>query len=191
MFLFNYITGWILTVDSWVNYLFASFRSPGLTKIFSWITLLGQWQVVIGFALAASLLLWVWKKRDFILYLWLALAIDELFNNLGKFFIHRARPENAVYFENSFSFPSGHAMISIVFYGLLGFLLIRHLKNRKWKIVVFCVCFVLAVAIGLSRLYLGVHYLSDVCGGYLLGLLIFALITTLYKKKNGTFGVKN
>jgi len=171
----------IVAADFRIARLLAYFRSPELTKIFLWITLLGKWQIIIGAAIAVSVILWLWKKRDYIIYLWLALGADELFNYLGKLTIHRARPDNSVYFENSFSFPSGHAMVSVIFYGFLGYLLIRHRKNWKQKVNVFFVCFIVVIAIGFSRLYLGVHYLSDVWGGYLLGLLILATAITFYE----------
>lgn len=171
----------IVAADLRIDHLLAYFRSPELTKVFLWITLLGKWQIIVGSAIAVSFVLWLWRKRDFIIYLWLALGADELFNSLGKLAVHRTRPENPVYLENSFSFPSGHAMVSVIFYGFLGYLLIRHLKSWKQRVNVFFVCLVVAMAIGFSRLYLGVHYLSDVWGGYLLGLLILTIITTLYE----------
>lgn len=174
-------SGQIVAADFRIAHLLAYFRSPELTKIFLWITLLGKWQVVVGTAIAVSIILWLWKKKEFIFYLLLALGADELFNYLGKLTVHRARPDNPVYLENSFSFPSGHAMVSVVFYGFLGYMLICHLKNWKQKVNVFFICLVVALAIGFSRLYLGVHYLSDVWGGYLLGLLILAMIITLYE----------
>ncbi len=171
----------IVAADFRIAHLLAYFRSPELTKIFLWVTLLGKWQIIVGAAIAVSVILWFWKKKEFIFYLWLALGADELFNYLGKLTVHRVRPDNPVYLENSFSFPSGHAMVSVVFYGFLGYVLIRHLKNWKRKVNVFFICLVVAMAIGFSRLYLGVHYLSDVWGGYLLGLLILVTIITLHE----------
>jgi undecaprenyl-diphosphatase len=172
----------VVTLDQGADLRIASlltyFRNPEFTKIFLWITLLGKWQIVAGSALAVSAILWIWKKRDYILYVWLALGIGELSSYLGKLAVHRPRPENPVYIEDSFSFPSGHAMISVVFYGFLGYLLIRRLKGWKQKAGIFFICFIIAIAIGFSRLYLGVHYLSDIWAGYLLGLLILTTIIT-------------
>jgi len=181
----------IVAADFRIAHLLAYFRSPELTKIFLWITLLGKWQIIVGTALAVSVILWLWKKRTYTIYLWLALGADELFNYLGKLTVHRVRPDNPVYLENSFSFPSGHAMVSVIFYGFIGYLLIRHLKNWKQKVNVFFICLIVAVAIGFSRLYLGVHYFSDVWGGYLLGLLILAIIVTLYERRRFKKGKVN
>ncbi len=182
----------IVSADFRIAHLLAYFRSPELIKVFLWITLLGKWQIVVGTAITVSIIIWLWKKRDYIIYLWMALGADGLFTYIGKFAVHRTRPENPVYLENSYSFPSGHAMVSVIFYGFLGYMLIRHLKSWKYKVNIFFVCFIIAIAIGFSRLYLGVHYLSDVWSGYLLGLLILATITTLYEwrrfKKGKTAG---
>lgn len=176
-------SGQIVAVDFRIAHLLAYFRNPELIKIFLWITLLGNWQIVIAAAIAVSIILWLWRKRDYIGYLWLALAADGLFTYLGKLAVRRARPGNPVYLENSFSFPSGHAMVSVVFFGWLGYLLIRELKSWQQKVNVFFVCLMLAAAIGFSRLYLAVHYFSDVWGGYLLGLLILATVITLYERR--------
>lgn len=171
----------IVSADLRIANLLEYFRSPELTKVFLWITLLGKWQIVIGSAIIVSIILWLWKKRNYIVYLWLALAADEIFNYLGKLFIHRDRPANPVYLERSFSFPSGHAMVAVIFYGFLTYILIRHMKNWKHKVNVFFAFLIVILAIGFSRLYLGVHYVSDVWGGYLLGFLILMTITVLYE----------
>lgn len=171
----------IVLADLRIANLLAYFRSPELTKVFLWITLLGKWQIVIGSAIIISIILWLWKKRSYILYLWLALTADEIFNYLGKLLVHRDRPINPVYLENSFSFPSGHAMVAVIFYGFLAYILIRHIKNWKTKVNIFFACLIVILAIGFSRLYLGVHFVSDVWGGYLLGFLILTTVIAIYE----------
>lgn len=171
----------IVSADLRIANLIAYFQGPELAKVFLWITLLGKWQIVIGSAIIVSAILWLWKKRDYIIYLWLALASGEILNYFGKLLIHRNRPANPVYMENSFSFPSGHAMIAVIFYGFLAYILIRHLKSWKQKVNVFFANFIVVVAIGFSRLYLGVHYVSDVWAGYLLGFLVLIMATSIYE----------
>jgi len=90
---------------------------------------------------------------------------------LGKIVFHRPRPEFPVYVETSFSFPSGHATIAIALYGFLAYILIQEVHSWKKKVNIFFGAILLAILIGLSRLYLGVHYVSDILGGYLLGFL--------------------
>ena len=159
----------IISVDIRIANLLAIFRSAELTTIFSWITLLGKWEVVSIFTIAIILILWLWKKRSYIILLLLSMIGSEVFTMIGKVFFHRARPDAAIYMENSFSFPSGHATIAIAFYGFIAYSLIRNSKKWKYKINIFFASFILILLIGFSRLYLGVHYLSDVWGGYLVG----------------------
>jgi len=175
----------IVAADLRIANLLAYFRSPELTKVFLWITLFGKLQIVIGLAIIVSAILWIWKKRNYIMYLWLVLVAEGIFSYLGKLLIHRDRPSNPVYLEHTFSFPSGHAMVAVAFYGFLAYILIRDIKNWKTKVNIFFITLVIILAIGFSRLYLGVHYVSDVWGGYLLGFLILTTVTALYEwRKN-------
>lgn len=173
----------IVSADIRIANLLAYFRNPELIKIFFWITLLGKWQIIIGSAFIISTILWLWHKRSYILYLWMTLIAGEVFNYFGKLFVHRARPLHPVYVENSFSFPSGHAMVAVIFYGFLAYILIRHVKKWKHKVNIFFGVLTIIFAIGMSRLYLGVHYMSDVLGGYLLGFLIVLTVIALHEWK--------
>ncbi len=178
----------IVFADVRIANLLATFRNTELTKIFLWVTLLGEWQVILIFAVSAILVLWLWEKRSYIVPLILSLIGSEIFISAGKFVLHRARPSAAIYLENSFSFPSGHATIAVAFYGFITYLIIRNLKQWNKKINVFFIGFILISLIGFSRLYLGAHYVSDVWGGYLAGAiwLIVAISLSeyfLYKKR--------
>ncbi|NCF75384.1 MAG: phosphatase PAP2 family protein [Xanthomonadaceae bacterium] len=159
----------IVSTDIRVANLLAIFRNIELTKFFFWITLLGKSQVILIFLITAILILWIWKKRFYIITLLLSIMGSGFFTYIGKLIFHRARPSVAVYTENSFSFPSGHATIAIAFYGFLAYLLIKSAKQWKQKINIFFISFILIILIGFSRLYLGVHYVSDIWGGYLSG----------------------
>ena len=161
----------IVSADTHVANLLFAFRDAELIKIFTWITLLGKWQIVISGAFVLSVILWLWQKRSYLLPFWITIVGSELFNFLGKLAFHSARPDVALYIENTFSFPSGHATIAIAFYGFLAYILFRQIKKWKYKINALFFGIALILAIGLSRLYLGVHFLSDVWGGYLLGAL--------------------
>ena len=150
----------IVAADMRVANLLFAFRDTELVKIFTWITLLGKWQIVISATVVLSLILWLWKKRIYLLLLWVTIIGSGLFNSLGKLAFHRPRPDVAWYIEDSFSFPSGHATIAIAFYGFLVYILFRQIKNWKYKINALFFGITLILAIGLSRLYLGVHFLS-------------------------------
>ncbi|MBC8441148.1 MAG: LssY C-terminal domain-containing protein [Deltaproteobacteria bacterium] len=159
----------IIAADIRIANLFSVFRTDRLNHIFTWITLLGKSEVILAFLFVSTALLWVWRKKHFILPLFISVAGSEVFTYLGKLAFHRPRPEMAVYAEQSFSFPSGHATIAVAFYGFATYLLIRAVQGWNKKVNIFFAGFFFAMAIGFSRVYLGVHYISDVWSGYLVG----------------------
>ena len=159
----------IVAADIRIASLAAVFRTDVLTNIFTWITLLGKSQVVLGLIAITVTFLWLWRKNYYILGLIIAVFGSETFTYLGKLTFHRPRPELAVYVEHSFSFPSGHATIAVAFYGFVGFLISRFTQSWKKKVNIFFVTIFIIIAIGFSRVYLGEHYISDVWSGYLVG----------------------
>ena len=161
----------VIVADERIANLLAVFRSAGLVKVFLWVTLLGKWQVVASFTLAAMGALWLWRKRIYIAPFLFIIIGSEAFKELAKIIFRRPRPETAIYAGHSFSFPSGHATIAVAFYGFLAYICLRQAKQWKTKVGVFFVGAFLILLIGFSRLYLGFHYLSDVWGGYLFGAL--------------------
>ncbi len=161
----------LVAADIRVANLLYVFRDAELIRAFLWVTLLAKWQIILSFAVIASVILWIWKKRFYLLPFWVTIAGSYLFYTLSKIIIHRSRPDIAYYVENGFSFPSGHATMAVAFYGFLTYILFRQHKHWKIKANVLFASLVIILGVGLSRLYLGVHYLSDVWGGYLLGAL--------------------
>jgi membrane protein DedA with SNARE-associated domain len=159
----------IVAADVRIANLFFVFRTDALTKVFTWITLLGKSQVILGFIAVLVALLWLWGKSYYIIPLFIAVTGSEGFTYLGKLAFHRPRPELAVYAEHSFSFPSGHATIAVAFYGFVGYLLARFVQSRDRKVNISFITILIIIAIGFSRVYLGEHYISDVWGGYLVG----------------------
>ena len=101
-----------------------------------------------------------------------------------KNIIRRDRPDkiNWLITESNFSFPSGHSMMATVFYGFLTYLLHRSKLNKSVKIIILIMVLFLILLIGISRIYLGVHYTSDVIGGFLWGSTLLILIIVLTKK---------
>jgi undecaprenyl-diphosphatase len=150
-------------IRSWVHHL----ASTGMTRTMNIISLLGYEillaEVVIAFVVFAKLR---WKRAA----LWLAVAMtgSVLLDLALKYAYHRVRPA-AFYGVTAryYSFPSGHALSSLCFYGVMAGLLSARVKSLPWRIVMWAVAGLLVVAIGLSRIYLGVHYPSDVVAGYL------------------------
>jgi len=162
----------ILLLDNEIAQIFYYYRDPQLVSIFLWITLLGKWEIILFGLLISILILVLFKKRKDIIGLLITITGSMLFDVLGKLLIQRDRPEGiAVYHENSFSFPSGHATIAMAFYGFITYYLVKYIRSWQNKINFLFLGITIILAIGLSRLYLGVHFVSDVLGGYLLGFL--------------------
>lgn len=162
---------WILSIDARAEHFFVAIREPFWTHFFSAIGLLGKWYVVLGILLAVSVVLWFLDKRVFIFPLLVSVFSAELITLILKNVIMRPRPGMAAVVENSFSFPSGHATVAVALYGFLAYILFRMCRTRKEKIVVSAAGVFLVLLIGFSRLYIGVHYVSDVIGGFLVGAL--------------------
>jgi membrane-associated phospholipid phosphatase len=147
------------------------FSSPELTLAAQAVSLLGA-EAIWG--IAAVLLAWfIWRHRwTTAVTLALVAGGAQILNDFLKALFQRARPEPVVSFiaAQGFSFPSGHAMVSAAFYLYLAYLTWRFVHGW-WRGVLIVGLLLLVLLIGLSRLYLEVHYLSDVIAGYLAGFL--------------------
>lgn len=159
----------IVALDHSVAEVLAALRTPAWTTASLWISNIGVWQVVLAILLASSTLLWLSRRRVYILPLLVSVSGSVLFAFAGKLVLHRTRPLESAVHEATYAFPSGHALISVSLFGFLAYILIREISNWPLRVNIFFAWLLLAVAIGLSRLVLGVHFLSDVLGGYLLG----------------------
>ncbi len=159
----------IISLDKHVAQLFAAFRSYDIIHLFLWITELGVWQVVLPVILTTILILWIYRQPLMGFALLVSAGGGAVFCALGKWAFHRPRPLEAVILEHSYSFPSGHATIAVTLYGFLTYVLIKNTQEWRLRVNYFLVAISIILAIGLSRIVLGVHYLSDVWSGYLLG----------------------
>lgn len=167
---FDFVTrGQIVQIDVRIANLLAAFRDPNLVGFFTIVTAFGNWMVIVILALAATILLWLHHRFQYLPALWTVLIGNQLTVTLLKHIFTRPRSDLAVYGEISYSFPSGHAAVSVAFYGLVTYVLIR--ERIGPVLVTFGAGLLVVFLIGLSRLYLVEHYLSDVLNGYLVGAL--------------------
>ena len=169
----------LIVLDVRLANLFYAFRDDRLLQFFYAVTVLANFFTVLVMVLMLTLILWRQHRRIYALILWLTLVGSEAMTTLGKLFFHRLRPSGLlpVLSEDSYSFPSGHATSAVVLFGFLAYLVIREHRSWKVKVSAFFLALMAIVFVDLSRLYLGVHYLSDVLAGNTLALsvLLFAI----------------
>lgn len=148
-----------------------------ITPIMKLITFFGGATCLIGLTLVLFITI---KNKKIGLLIGTNLIVITILNQIFKFILQRPRPtENRIINENGYSFPSGHSMISMAFYGFLIYLIYKYVKNKKIKYISITLISVLIIFIGISRIYLGVHYTSDVLAGFLFSisyLIIYVLI---------------
>lgn len=155
--------------DQQVAAWFLAQRSDFGIAVFTVISFFGDWKILLPVMLIIILILFIKNKKRFIVPFALVVIGAEITTFFGKIWFHHPRPLLAVFHETDFSFPSGHATIAVAFYGYLAYILIKLLKDR-YKRLIIILTVLMAGLIGFSRLYLGVHYVSDVLAGYLVGL---------------------
>ena len=158
--------------------------SPIFTKIVKAITHIGDSVVLITFCL---LLFVIPKSRKTIaLPTSVTVILSMILDVTLKSIFARERPDILQLInETSYSFPSGHAMNNAALYTILILLIFTFIKNKPLKITLAAVCITLTIAIGYSRIYLGVHYAGDVLGGWLLGPAVSIFIYLTWNHKFG------
>lgn len=161
------------------------FASPGLTRFMRAITFCGAWQVLLPAGLLVFLLLMAaHKKSESVLLLAItasALALDGVL----KLSFHRPRPQPffGIGTPSTYSFPSGHALVSLCFYAVVAWIASRHTRRPLAKIIIWVSAVTLIGGIGFSRIYLGVHYPSDVIAGYAAGVVLLGTTGLLWQKQ--------
>ncbi len=111
------------------------------------------------------------------------LVLVALLNQLLKNILQRPRPtEYRIIQETGYSFPSGHSMASMAFYGYLIYLIYKYVENKNIKWILITLLSILICSIGISRIYLGVHYTSDVLGGFLISISYLVIYISAINK---------
>lgn len=156
------------------------------TNILRFITLFGGTLLLIIFALVSIIAL---KNKKYSIAICINLIFSASVNYIIKLIVERPRPSVLRLTEEiGYSFPSGHSMTSLAFYGFIIYLLFKYQKDKNKRNIITVLLTILIILIGFSRIYLGVHYLSDVLGGFLLGGIYLILYTEMFetvsKKQN-------
>ncbi|WP_409270346.1 phosphatase PAP2 family protein [Neobacillus sp. SCS-31] len=162
--------------------------SPYLTKFMLFITMAGSVVWIIAAVIVVMVVSFYKRKWRVGLYIGLSSGVGSLFNIFLKELFKRQRPDiEPLIVEQGFSFPSGHSMGSMIFYGAAAFLVFHYAKNASTKVIGCGIFLFMIFMIGISRIYLGVHYPSDIIGGFTAGgaWLTVYIILFLYFGKRG------
>jgi len=179
-----------LAAARWIH----SATTLGGERIFVWVTDIGSPPAMVVIALVGVLVTFI-RKHRLLAFTWAAAAAGgALLDYVLKTTVHRSRPEYAAAFlhGSSYSFPSGHAMGSIIGYGFLAYVLTLTVRwAAEHRRFVFIAAVVLTLLIGISRVYLDVHYPSDVIGGWAAGLAWLAVCVTGYQFVTGRSALRH
>jgi undecaprenyl-diphosphatase len=160
--------------------------SPGMTEAMRVASGFGApLYLAILAAAVVAVLLAERARRDAIFFL-VTMAGVLVLDSALKLLFHRERPPAffGIAEPNSYSFPSGHALVSTCFLGAVAILAASRFRTRAARVAIWCAAIAAAALIGLSRIYLGVHYPSDVLGGYAIAALWLFAATRLFPKRS-------
>ena len=167
-------------IDNVVYNFITQTMNPNLTGIMIFASFLGSAITVIVLSLGFIFIL---KNKKDAKYITINLAIVFLLNRILKLIVARERPSALrLVSEEGYSFPSGHSMVSMGFYGFLIYLSYKNIKSKKIKIPLIIFLSMLILLIGISRIYLGVHYATDVIGGFIIGILYLVIFVRFVYK---------
>lgn len=177
------LSGKIISLDNKVHNIIINLRKEKLTDTMIIITNICSTYSLIGISLLALICL---KNKKIPILIIMNLISATLLSQIFKFIIRRERPIGINLIEESgYSYPSGHSMVSMAFFGLIAYLIYKNIKNKFYKTLSIISLLVVIFLIGFSRIYLGVHYFSDVLAGFLTAiayLMIFITLTNKYKE---------
>lgn len=177
-------TGQPLALDTAIRETVHSWASPALTWLMLGVTRLGTTRFLAAVTIAAWWALFrIGHWRAAVLLAVSTLGMMALSESL-KVEYHRVRPPAYFAYDEptNYSYPSGHADTSISFYGLLAWIATRYIPSRAGRRAAWAAAAMLVLAIGFSRVYLGVHYPSDVLGGYALGLVYLSALIGIHRR---------
>ena len=167
------------------NVIIANNRNGFLTGFLKIFTHLGSFYTLAALAVVGVILIWfVMKNKRMSVFYAGTFAVVCISNFVIKQIVRRLRPEHLMIIkETGFSFPSGHAMMTFAFFALAIHFVWQTIKNKPLKITLISIFSILIASIGFSRIYLGVHYLTDIIAGFLISYVIVVLCMIIYHSK--------
>lgn len=166
-------------------------RGDTRSAFFLFFTYLANWEIIASLSVVIILIMLLARK---VRAMWLfitSLALGQAASLLFKYLLSRSRPDtaHALIEQGGYSFPSGHALGAFIFYGVLAYLLGALLK-KHWQHILIVISTILLIGlIGASRLYLGVHWLSDVIAGWIMGGTLLIVFVVFFEHRKTLFPV--
>ena len=182
------LTGSVSGFDDTIRYFFYNMRCDALTHAARAITYIGNWQSIV--ALCLALLIVKPLRVTYGIPVSAGAAFVTLLNKAIKNAVQRPRPDDILHLvnEGGFSFSSGHSITSMFVFGMLIYLVRINVKNRTAANVWTVILAIPMICIGLSRIYLGVHYPSDVLAGWCLGAAVIAVMAAVLERAGKSSG---
>ncbi len=188
----------LATVDLQINSWSTSIHSATFTTVAVVISFAFDTPALLAVSLVIAIILFLRSRRRYSVLLLAAMGGDALIVSMVKTLIQSPRPLNALVYDSGFSFPSGHATGSVVFLGLLTYFTWQHWKDSSQaKAASGTLYVIITLIVGFDRIYLNVHWFSDVLGGAFLGLfwltfsiLVFKYVEKTMKLQNPSSGVR-
>jgi len=174
----------LVRLDTLVNSSIYLIQNTLLINVSKVIGIIFDTYTLVGISLMISIILFFKKQKKEALFFSISMLVGALSIFIAKQIIHRARPLNILVAETNSSFPSGHATIAIVFFGIILYLILKknHSKLEKWLALI--ISLIMIILIGFTRIYLSAHWISDVLAGYCLGLFVLSVCILIYKNFN-------
>jgi len=169
-------------IDIWFNQQALILQNPLLNKIMIFITNIGSPESMAALSAILIVVLFFCKKKRHALLLIYTMSTGVILMSLTKLIVQRERPENAIINAAGYSFPSGHATASIIFFSLLIYAFKNDIKNKLLKNLFIAANITLFILIGFSRIYLNVHWFTDVVTGYAFGVLVLTAFFCLFPR---------
>ncbi|MDO8601598.1 MAG: phosphatase PAP2 family protein [bacterium] len=164
-------------------------RGDTRSGFFLFFTYLGNWEIIASLSTVILTVMLLARKIRAMWFFIIALAFGQASSLIFKYLLTRNRPDtaHALIEQGGYSFPSGHALGAFIFYGVCAYFLCTLLKKRWQKNICTLTAIVVIGLIGLSRMYLGVHWLSDVIAGWLMGATLLIVFIVFFEHRKRLF----
>ncbi|MBS3107395.1 phosphatase PAP2 family protein [Candidatus Woesearchaeota archaeon] len=186
----NLITGSILALDRFFNIIIPAIWNPTLTIITILITDIVSVPFMAFLSITTFAILIFRRKWYHSILLFFGMSGSVILELLTKFIVQRARPENNLIEVSNHSFFSGHAEVSLVFFTIIFLSFNNEIKNKIWKNIFMAFCILMPLLIGFSRLYLSVHWFSDIIAGYIIGIIWIIFLILILNKMGKRYNKK-